>query len=131
MAMTAIYGGVAFAKGLGIGHILGHVIGARYHIAHGRSIAPGLLCFARANKEACAEAFQDLAWTLNRSQDLEEGLRKIYLEVGLPTRFSDLQVPEGDLPRIAFEASKDVVNLAGNPLPLGERQLLKLLEEFY
>jgi len=131
MAMTAIYGGVAFAKGLGIGHILGHVIGARYHIAHGRSVAPGLLCFARANKEACTEAFQDLAWTLNRSQDLEQGLRKIYQEVGLPTRFSDLHVPEADLPRIAFEASKDVVNLAGNPVPLEEHQLLALLKEFY
>jgi len=131
MSMAAIYGGVAFAKGLGIGHILGHVVGARYHIAHGRSIAPGLLCFARANKEACAEAFQDLAWTLNRSQDLEEGLRKIYQEIGLPMRFSDLQVPEADLPRIAFEASKDVVNIAGNPIPLEEHQLLALLKEFY
>ena len=131
MAMTAIYGGVAFAKGLGVGHILGHVIGARYHIAHGRSVAPGLLCFARANKEACTAAFQDLAWTLNRSQDLEQGLRKIYQEVGLPTRFSDLHVPEEDLPRIAFEASKDVVNLAGNPIPLEEHQLLALLKEFY
>lgn len=29
------------------------------------------------------------------------------------------------------EASKDVVNIAGNPLPLEERQILKLLEEFY
>jgi aldehyde:ferredoxin oxidoreductase len=131
MSMTAIYGGVAFAKGLGIGHLLGHVIGARYHIAHGRSIAPGLLCFARANKEACTEAFQDLAWTLNRSQDLEEGLRKIYQEIGLPTRFRDLQVPEEDLPRLAFEASKDVVNIAGNPIPLEEHQLLALLKEFY
>jgi alcohol dehydrogenase class IV len=131
MSMAAIYGGVAFAKGLGIGHILGHVVGARYHIAHGRSIAPGLLCFARANKEACAEAFPDLAWTLNRSQDLEEGLRKIYQEIGLPMRFRDLQVPEADLPRIAFEASKDVVNIAGNPIPLEEHQLLALLKEFY
>jgi len=131
MAMAAVYGGVAFAKGLGIGHILGHAIGARYHIAHGRSVAPGLLCFARANKEVCAEAFEEIAWHLNRSGDLEEGLRKLYKEVELPTRFSELGVPEADLPRIAFEASKDVVNLAGNPLPLGEREILKLLKEFY
>jgi hypothetical protein len=40
-------------------------------------------------------------------------------------------VPEADLPRIAFEASKDVVNLAGNPVPLEEHQLLSLLKEFY
>ena len=108
-----------------------YAIGARYHISHGRSIAPGLLCFARANKDICAEAFEEIAWQLNRSGDLEEGLRKLYGEVGLPTRFRELDVPEADLPRIAFEGSKDVVNIAGNPLPLGEREILKLLKEFY
>ncbi|MBN2398334.1 MAG: iron-containing alcohol dehydrogenase, partial [Deltaproteobacteria bacterium] len=67
MAMAAVYGGAAFTKGLGVGHNLGHVIGARYHISHGKSIAPGLLCFARVNEKACREDFKDLAWTLNRS----------------------------------------------------------------
>ncbi len=131
MAMAAIYGGAAFTKGLGIGHNLGHVIGARYHISHGKSIAPGLLCFARANEKACREDFEDLAWTLNRSRNLEEGLRTLYEEVGMPARFRDLGVPEEDLPRIAFEASKDVVNIAGNPIPLEEKHFLSLLKEFY
>jgi aldehyde:ferredoxin oxidoreductase len=131
MAMAAVYGGAAFTKGLGIGHTLGHVIGARYHISHGKSIAPGLLCFARVNEKACKSDFDDLAWTLNRSNSLEEGLRKLYEEVGMPTRFSDLGIPEKDLPRIAFEASKDVVNIAGNPVPLEEKNFLSLLEEFY
>jgi len=131
MAMAAVYGGAAFTKGLGVGHNLGHVIGARYHISHGKSIAPGLLCFARVNEKACREDFEDLAWTLNHSKNLEEGLRKLYEEVGMPTRFRDLGVPEEDLPRIAFEASKDVVNIVGNPIPLEERQFLELLKEFY
>ncbi|MDO9514669.1 MAG: iron-containing alcohol dehydrogenase, partial [Syntrophales bacterium] len=131
MAMAAVYGGAAFTKGLGVGHNLGHVIGARYHISHGKSIAPGLLCFARVNEKACREDFEDLAWTLNHSKNLEEGLRKLYEEVGMPTRFRDLGVPEKDLPRIAFEASKDVVNIVGNPVPLEERQFLELLKEFY
>jgi len=131
MAMAAVYGGAAFTKGLGVGHNLGHVIGARYHISHGKSIAPGLLCFARVNEKACRKDFEDLAWTLNHSKNLEEGLRKLYEEVGMPTRFRDLGVPEEDLPRIAFEASKDVVNIVGNPVPLEERQLLELLKEFY
>ena len=131
MAIAAIYGGAAFTKGLGIGHNLGHVIGARYHISHGKSIAPGLLCFARANEKACRKDFEDLAWTLNRSKNLEEGLRILYEEVGIPTRFRDLGVPEEDLPRIAFEASKDVVNIVGNPIPLEEKHFLSLLKEFY
>lgn len=131
MAMAAVYGGAAFTKGLGVGHNLGHVIGARYHISHGKSIAPGLLCFARVNEKACREDFKDLAWTLNRSENLEEGLRKLYEEVGIPTRFRDLGIPEEDLPRIAFEASKDVVNIVGNPIPLEEHHFLELLREFY
>jgi aldehyde:ferredoxin oxidoreductase len=131
MAMAAIYGGAAFTKGLGIAHNLGHVAGARYHISHGKSIAPGLLCFARVNEKACRKDFEDLAWTLNHSKNLEEGLRKLYEEVGMPTRFRDLGIPEKDLPRIAFEASKDVVNTVGNPVHLEERQILALLKGFY
>ena len=131
MAMAAVYGGAAFTKGLGVGHNLGHVIGARYHTAHGKSIAPGLLCFARVNEKACREDFKDLAWTLNRSTNLEDGLRKLYEEVRMPTRFRDLGVPKEDLPRIAFEASKDVVNIVGNPTPLEEHHFLELLREFY
>lgn len=131
MAMAAVYGGISFTKGLGIGHCLGHAIGARYHVSHGKSIAPGLLCFARFNEKACKEDFEDIAWTLNRSKNLEEALLKLYAEIDIPTRFRDLGVPEEDLPRIAFEASKDVVNNVGNPLPYEERHLLQLLREFY
>ena len=131
MAMAAVYGGVSFAKGLGIGHSLGHAIGARYHISHGKSIAPGLLCYARVNAKACKEDFEDIAWTLNRSKYLEEALLKLYGEIGMPTRFRDLNIPEEDLPRIAFEASKDVVNTVGNPVSLEEKQILELLKAFY
>ncbi|OPL14923.1 MAG: hypothetical protein AVO39_08415 [delta proteobacterium MLS_D] len=131
MAMAAVYGGVSFTKGLGVGHSLGHVIGARYHISHGRAVTPSLLCFARFNEKACRQEFEDIAWTLNRSRNLEEGLLKLYEEIGAPTRFRDLGVPEEDLPRIAFEASKDVVNTVGNPAPVEERQLLELLRDFY
>jgi aldehyde:ferredoxin oxidoreductase len=131
MCVAAIYGGISFTKGLGIGHALGHVIGARYHISHGKAVAVSLLCFARANKEACKEEFLDLAWTLGHSDDLEAALEKLYNDLNMPIRFSALGIPKADLGRIAFEATKDVVNLAGNPAPLSEQQILELLNEFY
>ncbi len=31
MCMAAIDGGVAFSKGLGLGHAIGHALGAQYH----------------------------------------------------------------------------------------------------
>lgn len=131
MGMAAINGGICFSKGLGIGHAIGHVLGAHYHLSHGKAIAVSLLCFARANKEACKEEFEDLAWTLNRSSDLEAALVKLYQDLNMPTRLRDLDIPEADLGKIAFDVTKDVVNLTGNPIPLGEHQLLELLKEFY
>jgi len=131
MCMAAIYGGIAFAKGLGIGHALCHLIGARYHISHGKASAVSLLCFARANKEACRDEFSDLAWAVGQAEDLGVALERLYRDLNLPTRFGDLGIPKADLEEIAFGATKDVVNLAGNPIPLSERQILELLNEFY
>jgi len=131
MCVAAINGGIAFTKGLGIGHALGHAIGAHYHVSHGKAVAVGLLCFARANKEACKEEFLDLAWTLDRSDDLEAALKRLYDDLNMPTRFSALGIPEAALGKIAFETTKDVVNLASNPIPLDEPGILELLKEFY
>jgi len=117
MCMAAINGGIAFSKGLGIGHAIGH--------------APGLLCFTRANETACKEQFRDLAWALDGSDNLEAALVKLYKDLNVSTRLSELGIPEEDLEKIAFEASKDVVNLAGNPASVSERQVLKLLKSIY
>ncbi len=131
MCMAAINGGICFTKGLGIGHAIGHVLGAHYHISHGRALAVSLLCFTRGNKEACKEEFEDLAWALDRSYDLEEALLKLYKDLNMPTRLRELEIPESDIPRIAFEVAKDVPNMVGNPIPLEEPDILKLLKEFY
>jgi hypothetical protein len=42
-----------------------------------------------------------------------------------------MNIPEGDLKRIAFEISTNVVNLAANPVPMTERRILELLREFF
>lgn len=131
MCMAAINGGIAFTKGLGLGHALGHAIGTHYHISHGKAVALGLLCFARANKGVCSKEFSDLAWALDCSDDLETALVKLYEDLKVPTRLRDVGIPEEDLEKIAFETSKDVVNLSGNPIPLNMNQIVKLLKEFY
>ncbi len=131
MCMAAINGGICFSKGLGLGHALGHVIGAHYHISHGKAVAVSLVCFAKANKTACKEEFSDLAWALNRSDDLKAALVRLYNDLNMPTRLRDLDIPEADLGKIAFETTKEVANLASNPIQLDERQILDLLKEFY
>jgi len=78
MCMAALYGGIAFSKGLGVGHAITHVLGAHYHIPHGKAATIGLICFVRANKALCDKQFLDLAFMLNGLEDLEEALLKLY-----------------------------------------------------
>lgn len=131
MCMVAAYGGIAFTKGLGLGHAISHVLGAFHHIPHGRGCAVGLLCFVRANKKVCEKQFHDLAWALGESSDLEEALARLFKDLNIPTRFKDVGILETDLKRIAFETSTNAVNLAANPVALSEHQILQLIREFY
>jgi len=131
MCMAAAYGGISFTKGLGLGHAIGHVLGAFYQVPHGRGCAAGLLCFVRANQRICEKQFLDLVWALGGSGDLEEALKRLFQDLNVPARFGDLGIPENDLGKIAFETSTNAVNLAANPVHLTEHQILQLLREFY
>jgi len=131
MCMAAINGGVAFSKGLGLGHAIGHALGAQYHLSHGKALAVSLLCFVRTNQEVCKNEFLDLALALNRSEDLESALVRLYKDLNLPIRFKDLRITEEGLKTIAFEVGKDAANLAGNPVPVNDRRIIEILKEFY
>jgi len=131
MCMAAAYGGIAFSKGLGLGHAIAHVLGAHYHIPHGKAAIIGLICFVRANKELCVEEFSDLAFMLNRSQDLETALIKLYEDLHITAKLKEFGIPEEDLRKIAFFAYRDAVNIATNPSALTEKKILSLLENVY
>jgi len=131
MCMAAICGGIAFLKGLGIGHAITHVLGAHYHIPHGRAAIYGLLCFVKANKESCNEQFIDMAQLLNRSNDLEEGLLEFYGKLDIPMNLKALGIPKDDLKKIAFYASRDAVNMATDPTSVSQQKILELLLEIY
>ncbi len=131
MCMAAIYGGISFEKGLGVGHAITHVLGGHYHISHGKAATIGLLCFVKANKEACKEKFIDLAWALDRTEDLEKALVEFYKNLNISERLKDIGVPEKELRKIAFYAYRDVVNIATNPSSISEHALLELLKNVY
>ena len=131
MCMAAICGGLAFLKGLGIGHAITHVLGAHYHMPHGRAAIYGLLCFVKANKETCKEQFIDMAQLLNRSNDLEEGLLEFYRKLDIPISLKALGIPKDDLKKIAFDTSRDAVNMATDPTSVSEQKILELLQQIY
>jgi aldehyde:ferredoxin oxidoreductase len=131
MCMAAICGGLAFLKGLGMGHAITHVLGAHYHMPHGRAAIYGLLCFVKANKETCKEQFMDLAQLLNRSDDLEGSLLEFYRKLDIPISLKALGIPKEDLKKIAFYASRDAVNMATDPTSINQQEVLELLLEIY
>ena len=131
MCMAAICGGLAFLKGLGVGHAITHVLGAHYHIPHGRAAIYGLLCFVKANKEACKEQFIDMAQLLSRSNDLEGSLLEFYRRLDIPIGLKASGIPKEDLKRIAFDASRDAVNMATDPTSISQQKILELLLEIY
>ncbi len=131
MCMAAICGGLAFLKGLGIGHAITHVLGAHYHMPHGRAAIYGLLCFVKANKETCKEQFIDIAQLLNRSNDLEGSLLEFYGKLDIPISLKAHGIPIDDLKKIAFYASRDAVNMATDPTSISQEKILELLLEIY
>lgn len=131
ICMAAVFGGIAFLKGLGVGHALTHALGAHYHLPHGRGAIFGLLCFAKANKDACKEQFMDLAFILNRSMDLEDALNKFYEELEISANLKEQGIPKSELRGIAFHTYRDAVNMATNPTAMSEKKILSLIEEMY
>jgi aldehyde:ferredoxin oxidoreductase len=131
MCMAAICGGLAFLKGLGIGHALTHAIGAHYHLAHGRAAIFGLLGFVMANKETCKDAFMDMAYLINRSSDLEASLRWLYGELNIDLRLKSYGIKKEALKEIAFYTSRDAVNMATDPTSPSQSKILELLTAMY
>jgi aldehyde:ferredoxin oxidoreductase len=131
MCMAALCGGLAFLKGLGLGHALTHAIGAHYHLPHGRAAIFGLLGFVMANRETCRDAFSDMAFLINRSDDLETALRRLYTELQIDLRLKSYGISREALREIAFYTSRDAVNMATDPTSPGQSRILELLSAMY
>jgi aldehyde:ferredoxin oxidoreductase len=131
MCMAAIFGGIAFLKGLGIGHAITHTLGTHYHFPHGKAATIGLICFAKANKKACKDQFMDIAYALNRCDNLEDALMKLYKELNITISLKEHGIPKSELKEIAFHAYRDAVNMATNPIAVSEKRIVSLLEEIY
>jgi len=131
MCMAALCGGLAFLKGLGLGHALTHAIGAHYHLPHGRAAIFGLLGFVMANRETCRDAFMDMAYLINRTDDLEGALRWLYKELQIDLRLKSYGISREALKEIAFYTSRDAVNMATDPTSPGQSKILELLSAMY
>jgi len=124
-------GGLALLKGLGSGHSISHALGTQHKLPHGRTVIYGLLAFVMANKETCRDAFSEAAYLLNRSNDLEEALRKLYTDLDIKISLKDYGISKKDLKQVAFHASREAVNLATDPASPSQAKILDLLTAMY
>jgi len=131
MCMAAMCGGLAFLKGLGVGHAITHTLGAHYHLPHGRAAMFGLMSFVKINRDKCREPFKDLAFLLNRSEDMVTALKGLYADLEINLSLKALGIPREDLKKIAFFASRDAVNMATDPTTPSEKMIEAVLAEMY
>ncbi len=131
MCMASMCGGLALLKGLGSGHSISHALGTQHKLPHGRTVIFGLLAFVMANKETCKESFQDIAYLINRSSDLEEALRWLYRELGVEISLKTYGITQEDLKQVTFHASREAVNLATDPASPSQSKILELLTKMY
>lgn len=130
MCMAAYLGGIAVTKGSGLAHAIGHPLTAWYRIHHGLSVAVPLLCYARINRQKCEEKFREMARMLDGSDDLEEALKRLYGDIGMPLRFRDVGVKEEDIESLVKDIFREPA-LHMNPLRLEEKHVIQLMKDFY
>ncbi|MEW6262721.1 MAG: iron-containing alcohol dehydrogenase [Thermodesulfobacteriota bacterium] len=136
MLAASCLAGMAFASaGLGLVHALSHVLGAHYHVGHGRACALYLPLVMEFNKPACPERYADIAAALGaditgltKDQAAERAVltvNSLLREIGLPGTYQDLGIPFELKPEMVDEIVGSV-NQKTNPRASSADQLAAL-----
>jgi alcohol dehydrogenase class IV len=141
MALASLFSGLALANGgLGAVHGIAGPLGGRVAAPHGALCGRLLPSVLNANLQRlqtesdsgkAAARFDEVAQLLtgNPAAVAAEGiwwLRDLVRELNLPPLAAFGLAPE-DLPTVAVDALK-ASSMQGNPVPLGEKDILKILE---
>ncbi len=138
MMMAAMMGAVAFQKGLGAVHSLAHPLSSIAHLHHGTTngiLLPHVLEFNRSVAEG---RLRDLAIAMEidgaqgtaaeAATALIARLRKLLLEVGIPTTLGALGVSRERIPVLAKKAMADACHQL-NPRLCTEADMIALYEK--
>ena len=139
--MASTLAGIAFSQsGLGLCHAMAHVLGARFHIPHGRLNAVLLPAVIASNAPAAQAKYASLARAagLGGSADtialrnLKNGLVRLRKDLGLPQTLSQAGAP----PTQVWAATGEIVEAVladpcckTNPVPVEDFQIRRVLEE--
>ena len=143
LSAGSLLAGLAFNQtGSGIGHGLGEAFQVEYNIQHGTAIAivlPHVMSFNLTEKPSdyaeIAKAMgidpQGLS-EIDLAKKSAARVSEIIDHIGLPTRLSEVGIPENDLGKIAKTALELSPGLfMKNLRPVSEKDVLQLLKEAY
>jgi aldehyde dehydrogenase (NAD+) len=130
MLIAATMAGIAFDNAqVGLVHAIAHTVGARHRVHHGTANAIALPHVLRFNADVAAEAYREAGLAMDVDtlgmpdeaavDKVARAIERLVAEVGLPTRYRDVGVPEADLPAIA-EVSLSDGAIVYNPKPVTE-----------
>ncbi|MHC9540797.1 MAG: bifunctional acetaldehyde-CoA/alcohol dehydrogenase [Vulcanimicrobiota bacterium] len=154
---AATIAGMAFANAfLGINHSLAHILGATFHISHGRANAFVMIPVLRYNARRpnklqaypnyespkAKERYAEIAYALNLTfttpeegvESLVKAIRELKKEVGIPASLKDAGISESEfnkqLDRMAELAFEDQCTVSNPSYPLVD-DLRQILRETY
>jgi alcohol dehydrogenase len=125
MAFAEYLAGMAFNNAsVGCVHSMAHQLGGFYNLPHGVCNALLLPVVEQYNIIACPERFRDIAVTMGEDveglsvMDAAEkaitAMKRLSVDVGIPTSLGELGVKESDIPTLAQNAFNDICTLT-NP----------------
>ncbi len=138
MAQAALLSGIALANAsLGMAHGIAPALGTHAHVQHGAACALLLGPTLRANAGVCRERYARLSRILLEPQADEtdaDAIEKLIREIetlckriGVARNLSELGVQKEMIPRIAKDSQGN--SMQGNPRPLSETEIVRILEE--
>ncbi|WP_339475751.1 MULTISPECIES: L-threonine dehydrogenase [unclassified Pseudomonas] len=141
MAYAQFLAGMAFNNAsLGFVHAMAHQLGGFYDLPHGVCNAVLLPHVQSFNASVCAVRLTDVAHAMGadtRGFSPEEGardaiaaIRKLALDVDIPTGLRDLGVRLNDVPVLAANALKDACGLT-NPRAADQRQIEEIFRSAF
>ena len=143
MLLGAMLAGQAFANApVAAVHALAYPLGGNYHIPHGLSNSLVLPHVIRFNGSSAGDLYKEIAplimpgkslpdEALAVTEMLAEHFLSLAEDLGLQTSLSQMNVPKGDLPKLAEEAMLQQRLLINNPREVSVDDSLEIYRQAY
>lgn len=137
MLLGSLLAGQSFANaGCAAVHALAYPVGGHFHVPHGLSnalVLPYVLRFnlpkaREAYGEIAADVFPELAGRADRAEAFVEALEALAMELKVPQRLREVDIPQDVLPLLAREAMKQTRLLVNNPCTVSEADALAIYQ---